>query len=151
PGSKKMDTKEIITLSVPQGIELAGGKLGDTKISEAKTSSLPDGGKAYQFVVTRPHTTKTLGRLYIRATGWTDGQKGNIHYSFKRGDCHGGELSIPVRAMNVKPAPRLKDIIIGMGWWAARTSKKWPNTCHAYKVRGINTFSLVPPRYKRGK
>ena len=134
-----------MTLELPSGLELAGGGIGSSKGDEAepvKPQRLADGGQVYRFSAPARSSTKTWGRLYLQASGWRDGQSGAMRYSFSRSDWQSPVCTLPVRAVEVPPAPRLKRIMTGLGWWSAGATEKWPGALDAWDTIGLNSFSL---------
>jgi hypothetical protein len=130
-----------LTLDIPAGLEIAGGSIAGVQAESLKPISLPDGGRQYTFSSEDSKTNKVFGRLYLQASGWKDGQKGELRYQFGDGQWQSPLISIPVRAVNVPAAPRLKTIMASMGWWNG-ASIGWPGELAAFKTLGLNTFNV---------
>jgi len=141
PAAAPEGEKVNLYLDLPPGLELVGGRFDKTGAADEK------GWTRYALrgqgagVGKDPGRGKVLDRLYLRATGWSDGQRGELRYGFGGGEWTSGTLSIPVRAVEVPQAPRLKTIMATMGWWDA-TSMDWPDELRAFKTLGLNTFGV---------
>ncbi len=129
-----------LTLDLPPGVEFRGGSVGSATLENAQQR--PDGGTRYRFETAVKSSTKTLGRLYIRAPGWKDGQEGDLHYQFTHGDWTCPRQTIPLRAVDVPLAPRLKRVMAGLGWWSASDTAKWPDALDAWEQIGLNSFPM---------
>lgn len=142
------DAKVTLTLDLPPGLELVGGNVGKTEVASIKGQSEDqDGWTQLVFpdndatIGKSPGRGKNLAWLYLRAGGWKDGQEGELRYSFENDKWSSGPLSIPVRALEVPPAPRLKRIMTSLGWWDA-TRMGWPDQLEAFRTLGLNTFNV---------
>lgn len=131
-----------ITLELPPGLELAGGGIGSTDAEPVEPELKSDGRRLYRFSVSARSSSKTFGRLYLRASDWRDGQSGPLRYNFSHSGWQSPVASVPVRAVEIPPAPRLKRIMAGLGWWSAADTKKWPGALDAWDTIGLNGFSL---------
>jgi hypothetical protein len=129
-------------LDLPPGLELAGGGVGPSDGKAVEVEATADGGRSYRFSVSAPKSSKTFGRLYLRASGFRDGQTGQLRYSFSHSGWQSPVCTLPVRAVEIPPAPRLKRIMTGLGWWSAPATEKWPDALDAWDVIGLNSFSL---------
>jgi hypothetical protein len=130
-----------LKIDVPAGLEIAAGSIGGMKVEESKPQGAADGGKRYTFSTKEGKSNKVFGRLYLQASGWKDGQKGELRYQFGDATWQSPLISIPVRAVNVPAAPRLKTIMASMGWWNS-ASADWPGELAAFKTLGLNTFNV---------
>lgn len=140
PADAPEDAKTRLRLDLPPGLELLGEKVGAIERGE-------DGATRHVFNDLSAAAGKDPGkgkahlRLYFQATGWKDGQEGELRYDFGDESWSSGALSIPVKAVKVPEAPRLKQIMATMGWWDA-TSVGWPDELKAMRTLGLNTFSV---------
>jgi len=131
-----------MTIDLPPGIELRGGQLGGQESEQIKPETMPDGTRRYRFTGLAQSSTKTFGRLYLQASGWKDGQTGSLRYQVQHAGWKSPIVDLPVRAVEVPPAPRLKRIMVGMGWWSAGATAKWPGALDAWDQLGLNSFPL---------
>ncbi|MFH1266553.1 MAG: hypothetical protein ABIK89_12565 [Planctomycetota bacterium] len=131
-----------LTLDVPPGVELRGGRVGSVELKDVEREQAPDGGTRYRFVTSAPSSTKVLGRLYVQATDWQDGQAGNLRYRFAHDGWESPTQELPLRAVRVPPAPRLKRIMAGLGWWSAADTAAWPDALDAWEQIGLNSFPM---------
>jgi hypothetical protein len=139
-----------LTLQIPSGVDLLGGELGGVVVDQATINTQTNGDRSYQFTIPRPKTTKVLGRLYAQASGWRDGQTGTIRYHFSQGSWRSPVVSLPLRAVEVQKAPRPKQLMVGMGWWSAGDTAKWPGALDAWEQLGLNSFPLFAHWMKDG-
>lgn len=146
PPDTPKDARLTLTLDLPAGLELVGGNVGKTEVKSVKGEPAnQEGWTRYVF----QDVDATVGkdsehgkdpiRLYPRASGWSDGQRGALRYEFGDGKWSSGPLSIPVKAVTVPKAPRLKRIMASMGWWSG-TRLDWPDELEAFKTLGLNTL-----------
>lgn len=151
PAARKAKDKSnaplTVTFFMPPGVELLSGRLGPRgntmTVEEAQVTTLGDGTTKYHFTVPEPTKMKRLlGRLYVQATGWSDGQTGTLRYQFGQSDWQSKIVSVPVQAVRVPKAPQLETIMTGLGWWAARWSMQWPHVLDAFRQIGLNTFPV---------
>ncbi len=131
-----------MTIELPPGIELCGGQLAGQESGQIKPEMLPDGYRRYQFNGSVKSSTKTFGRLYFQAPGWKDGRAGSLRYRFQYADWESAIVQLPVHAVEVPRAPRLKRMMAGLGWWSAGATAKWPGALDAWDQLGLNCFSL---------
>ena len=134
-----------MTLELPAGLELAGGGIGPSDGDGAepvKPERMADGRQVYRFSAPARSSTKVWGRLYLQASGWRNGQSGSLRYNFLHAGWQSPVCTLPVRAVEVPAAPRLKRIMTGLGWWSAGDTEKWPNALDAWDTIGLNSFSL---------
>ena len=131
-----------ITLELPPGLELAGGGIGPSDAEPVGPELKPDGSRLYCFSVSARSSNKTLGRLYLEASDWRHGQSGRLQYNFSHSGWQSPIASVPVRAVEIPPAPRLKRIMAGLGWWSAGATAKWPGALDAWDTIGLNAFPL---------
>ncbi|NQT15364.1 MAG: hypothetical protein HQ582_21590, partial [Planctomycetes bacterium] len=130
-----------VTVDVPPGVELRGGQLGSVDPERVELEGA-DGGTRYRFAVSAASSTKVLGRLYLQAPGWEDGQTGSLRYRFAQEGWESTEQEVPLRAVDVPPAPRLKRIKAGLGWWSAAATAQWPDALDTWELIGLNTFPM---------
>lgn len=137
-----------LRLDLPPGLKIPSGKIGGIDVASLTPKVLSDGFSEYTFAVKAAKTDKIFGQIYMQATGWKDGQNGELRYQFGDADWQSPQMSIPVRAVNVPAAPRLKTIMAGMGWWNS-TASGWPDELAAFRTLGLNTFPVfgmwMPP------
>lgn len=150
PPSWSDDDPLLISLELPAGVELLGGELGGTSVDEAMVDVQTNGDRIYQFTVPCPNTSKTLGRLYAQASEWRDGQRGIIKYHSSQDSWSSPVVSVPLRAVTLQKAPRLKQLMVGLGWWSAGNTAKWPGALDAWEQLGINSFPLFGHWMKDG-
>lgn len=135
------DVKVSFYVDLPPGLEL----LGETTATTEKADETGWTRRRFAARDAGPGKNsgdgKVLERLYLRATGWSDGQQGELRYGFESGGWTSGPLRVPVKAVAVPEAPRLKKIMATLGWWDA-TSMGWPDELKAFKTLGINTFNV---------
>jgi len=136
-----------MTIDLPPGIELCSGQLGGR---EVEPETMPDGARRYRFTGSTQSSTKTFGRLYLQASAWKDGQNGNLRYQFQHAGWESPIVELPVRAVEVPPAPRLKRIMVGLGWWSAGATAKWPGALDVWDHLGLNSFSLFAHWMRQG-
>lgn len=142
PGDQPKGGPLEMTLELPSGIELCGGQLAGQESEQVELETLPDGYRRYRFNGPAKSSTKTFGRLYLRATGWKDGQTGGLRYRFQHGGWKSPNVELPVHAVKVPRAPRLKRMMVGLGWWNAAATAKWPGALDVWDQLGLNSFSL---------
>lgn len=142
PGDQPKDEPLEMTLDLPRGIELCGGQLAGQESEQVEPETLPDGYRRYQFIGPAKSSTKTFGRLYLQAPGWKDGQSGGLRYRFRHADRESPIVELPVHAVEVPRAPRLKRMMVGLGWWSAGATAKWPGALDVWDQLGLNSFSL---------
>ncbi|MBL7039827.1 MAG: hypothetical protein ISR77_14415 [Pirellulaceae bacterium] len=142
PGDQANSEPLEMTLELPPGIELCGGQLAGQESEQAKPETMPDGRRRYQFIGPAKSSTKTFGRLYFQASGWKDDQTGSLRYRFRHADWESPIVELPVHAVEVPRAPRLKRMMVGLGWWNASATAKWPGALDAWDQLGLNSFSL---------
>jgi len=144
------DSAVTLQLDLPPGVTMPGGRFGflsnKVDVDSITPKVLSDGWKQYTIHVNNApnlsqKTAKDFGQIYLQAPGWKDGQNGELRYQFGNADWQSPMMSIPVHAVNVPAAPRLKTIMASMGWWNA-TASGWPDELAAYKVLGLNTFPV---------
>jgi hypothetical protein len=130
-----------VKIDLPPGIDIASGSVSSTKISDLFPEQLSDGWKRYSFSVKNAKSDKVFGQLYLQATGLKDGQSSELRYQFGDDNWESAPVNIPVRAVNVPAAPRLKTIMASMGWWNS-PAVDWPQELQAFRVLGLNTFPV---------
>ncbi len=130
-----------MVIDAPAGFELLGGTLGGINVKEISPESISE-GKRYRFATSAKQNAKTFGRLYVQASGWRDGQNGVLRYRFASGGWSSPEMELPVRAVEVPKAPRLKRILTGLGWWSAADTAQWPEALEAWETFGMNSFPM---------
>ncbi|MHB8900384.1 MAG: hypothetical protein ACYC6Y_16660, partial [Thermoguttaceae bacterium] len=140
PPEQLQDEELKMTLELPAGLEILGGHIGSAALDKVEKGS--DGSRRYRLETRVKGSSKTLGRLYLQATGWKDGQEGELRYQFGCGDWESPLQGIPVRAVEVPPAPRLKRILAGLGWWSAADTAQWPDALSAWEQLGLNSFPV---------
>lgn len=141
PLGASKDAKVKLVLDLPAGLELLGETVGEPEPSAER------GWTRRVFEDLRaadgddPGRGKDLLRLYPRATGWKDGQRGELRYAFESEGWSSGRLTIPVRAVAIPATPRPRQIMATMGWWDA-TRMGWPEERQAFRTLGLNTFGV---------
>lgn len=131
-----------LTLDVPSGVEIRGGRVGSAALEDVELEQASDGGTRYRFKTPASSSTKVLGRLYVQATDWQDGQTGKLRYQFAHDGWESPPQELPLRAVRVPPAPRLKRIMAGLGWWSAADTAAWPDALDAWDQIGLNSFPM---------
>jgi len=131
-----------LTLDLPPGMVLRGGAIGSTKLEDIEPERTPGGGMRYKLVTSPKSSNKAFGRLYLQAPGWQDGQEGKLRYQFAHGDWTSPPQELPLRAVRVPPAPRLKRVMAGLGWWSASATAQWPDVLDAWDRLGLNSFPM---------
>lgn len=131
-----------LTLDVPAGVELRGGRVGSVELADVEPERAPDGATRYRFATSARSSTKVLGRLYVQAPGWQDGQTGKLRYGFGDGHWESPAQEVSIRAVEVPRAPRLERIMAGMGWWSAGDTAQWPDALDAWEQIGLNSFPM---------
>lgn len=146
PGTQGEQTISL-SLDLPPGLELGSLKAQDVHNKamafEGPVTVTIDGQnwRRYQLKTTESKSLQQFARLFLQAAGWKDGQKGELRYQFGDGHWQSPVVRLPVRAVNVPQAPRLKKIMSSLGWWDA-PAMIWPNQLQAYRIIGVNTVSL---------
>ncbi|NLS91498.1 MAG: hypothetical protein GXX96_04850 [Planctomycetaceae bacterium] len=147
PGAPTQEAVDL-TLELPPGVELRGGRVGSAALEDIEKTS--DGGNRYRFKTPVKSSSKTLGRLYLQAPGWEDGQEGKLRYRFTHAGWESPSQEVPVRAVTVPAAPGLKRIMAGLGWWSASDTAAWPEALDAWEKLGLNSFPLFGHWMKAG-
>lgn len=142
PEGDARESTVSLTLDVPPGVALRGGRVGSVELAEVNAERAPDGATRYRFAASARSSTKVLGRLYVQAPGWKDGQTGKLRYAFAEGGWESPAQEVPIRAVEVPPAPRLERIMVGMGWWSASETARWPDALDAWEQIGLNSFPM---------
>lgn len=140
----------VVELELPEGVELVGGTLGKQNLKEAVAAMGDRKGSVYRFEMPEEvqdrfwNNRKHFGRLYVRATGWSEGQEGNIRLRFGDGDSwESPNYMIPVTAVELVEAPRLEKIMTSLGWWYVHDSLAWPDVLGSLRNVGLNTFAYT--------
>jgi len=136
-----------VDIDVPPGVELKGGVIASQRAGSLKPQTLPDGWRRYSFSSSQKVAARYKGRLFFQATSWKDGQKGELRYRFTDKNWQSPSLTIPILAVHVPEAPRLKKIMASLGYWNSPTDN-WPEELRALKTIGINTYSVMAPADK---
>ena len=130
-----------LKLDLPPGFKMTAGKIGGIDVAGITPKVLLDGWNQYTFNVKSAKADKQFGQVYMQASGWKDGQNGELRYQFNNANWQSPQMTIPVRAVNVPAAPRLKTIMASLGWWYS-ASGDWPDELQSFKTLGINTFNV---------
>jgi hypothetical protein len=130
-----------LRIDLPPGVTIPGGKIGGITVAPMQPKVLADGWNQYIFEATKAKADKIFGQVYMQAPGWKDGQSGELRYQFSSANWQSPQLSLPLRAVTVPAAPRLKNIMASLGWWDGGTSG-WPDELGAFRTLGINTFNV---------
>lgn len=141
PGAQRQPTSHL-TLDLPPGVEIHGGGIGSAKVEDVRPEQISNGGTRYRFAYTAESSNKVLGRLYMQARGWQDGQAGKLRYQSAHGEWQSPPQELEVRAVHVPPAPRLERIMAGLGWWSAPATADWPDALDAWDQFGLNSFPM---------
>ena len=149
PGDPQQETFHL-TLDLPSGVELRGGGIGAAKLDDVAPEPTSDGMTRYRFATAVKSSSKTFGRLYLQATDWQDGREGSLRYQFAHGDWTSTPQELPLRAVAVPSAPRLKRVMTGLGWWSAGDTANWPDALDAWSVIGLNSFPIFAHWMKSG-
>lgn len=151
PGGKTVKGNYQVTLQLSAGIKLVSGQIGQVNLADAAHQKLKNGANRYTWKLSRVQNSKVFGRLFISAPGWKNGQSGVIDYQYGNSKWQSPKLSIAVKAVAVPPAPRLKQVMAGMGWWGTGISQHWPNILKVYRILGLNTFNVFSGRMPDNK
>jgi hypothetical protein len=130
-----------LTLDLPPGLQIPGGKIGGIDVASVKPKVLSDGWSEYIFSAKAAKADKVFGQIYMQASGWKDGQTGALRYQFGDANWQSPPMRLPVRAVNVSAAPRLKTIMTSLGWWNG-TACGWPDELATFRTLGLNTFPV---------
>jgi len=133
-----------VDIDVPPGVELKGGIIASQSAESIKPQTLPDGWQRYSFSSSQKVAARYKGRLFLQASSWKDGQEGELRYRFTDQNWQSPSLTIPIRAVHVPAAPRLKKIMTSLGYWNSPTAH-WPDDLSTLKTIGINTYSVMAP------
>jgi len=131
-----------LTLDLPPGLQISGGKIGGIDVASVKPKVLSDGWNEYIFSAKAAKANKVFGQIYMQASGWKDGQTGALRYQFSDANWQSPQMSLPVHAVNVPAAPRLKTIMASLGWWES-TRCGWPDELKTFRILGMNTFPVI--------
>ena len=131
----------MLKMDLPPGLQISGGKIGGIDVTSVKPKVLSDGWSEYIFSAKAAKADKVFGQIYMQASGWKDGQSGELRYQFSDANWQSPQMNLPVRAVNVPVAPRLKTIMASLGWWKG-TDSGWPDELNAFYVLGMNTFPV---------
>lgn len=125
-----------LKIELPDGVEIVGGEVGGEKAASGRTT--------FTLSTQNARTDKVYGRLYMKAGRWKEGAQGELRYSFGNGQWDSGWVNLPIRAVEVPAAPRLKRIMTSMGWWmsAKEGAAHWPDELKAFETLGLNTFNV---------
>ncbi len=139
-------------VELPKGVELRGGHFGPVEVRDAAQEPLADGGKRYRFTVepgklsAANDSQKNFGRLYLQASGWKEGTSGKLAYRFASGPSwQSPVMTLPLHAVKVEPAPRLKKMMAALGWWRLSETTGWPDALATLEAIGMNTVSDTMP------
>lgn len=140
--AKMSDSNVDLEIDVPEGLDILAGSVGKVDVNSLKPEQLSNGKKRFTFSAKDVKHSKKYGNLYLQATTWKDGQSADLQYRFSDGKWQSPELSIPVRAVHVPDAPRLKSIMTSMGWsWDIPSG--WPDVLSVFKTIGLNTINVM--------
>lgn len=139
----------VVELEFPEGVELAGGNLGKHNLATAVVEDV-EGVRKYRFEMSEEvrdgfwNNRKHFGRMYVRATNWEPGQQGELVYRFSDGTSwQSPDYKIPLLAVELEEAPRLKNIMTSLGWWYVHESMAWPDVLDSFRKVGLNTFTFT--------
>jgi len=133
-----------MTVELPAGVEFLAGQVAKKELAQFKCEAISGGGKRYAFQAACGESNKNWGWFYVQAPGWKDGQSGVLRYSFRSGDWQSPVIELPLEAVEIPSAPRLKRVMAGLGWWGAAATARWPGALDAWERLGLNTFPLFP-------
>lgn len=150
PAESKGAAPLEIVIDAPAGFELLAGKWGTIDIKDVSPEALAGGGRRYRLKTSAKDSSKTFGRLYVRASGWHNGQAGSLRYRFASEGWKSPDMEIPIRAVEVPAAPKLKRILTGLGWWSASDTAEWPKALDAWQTLGLNSFPMFSKWMKEG-
>lgn len=153
PTAMSKDTRAVrLNLELPKGVEVVGGNFGGQKIRREDATELPQGNGLHYTLSAQlgkdGKSQKDFGRLYFKAPGWSDGQKGTLRYTVEHGNWKSPAIELPLVAVAVPPAPRMKRIMAGLGWCSAGITAGWPDAFEAWRQIGLNSFSLFAQMMK---
>lgn len=144
PTEDKQRAPVELVLDLPAGVELLAAQLGKPTTTDLRAEAAPDGTARYRLAVPTGASTKTAGRLYLRATGWKDGQRGQLRYHVIDAQHEGPSVEVPLEAVTIPAAPRLRQMMVSLGWWSASDTARWPDALNIWQHVGLNTFPLFP-------
>jgi hypothetical protein len=130
-----------VKLDLPPGVDLVSGSISKEKVSSLTPAQLAGGWKQYSISVKTAKSDKVFGRLYLQASGLKNGESSELRYQFGDDSWESPIVGMPIHAVNVPAAPRLKTIMASMGWWNS-PAEDWPNELQTFRVLGLNTFPV---------
>ncbi len=137
--AKESGTPMSVSLTLPKGIEILGGALGEVGLDEAEASS-DVAGTTYTWTVdTKGASTKTFGRLYVTGAP-AEGLKPELAYQLAWGAHQLPALSYPIEVIEVPEQPVIpKRLMTSLSWWSIDATKAWPRWDEAFRHIGFNT------------
>jgi hypothetical protein len=141
PEEKRTSQPLEMTIDLPEGVEFLAGKIDKAKPRRAQPE-ITQGGRRFRLTAAPRSNDKALQRLYIQASGWKDGQTGSLRYQFTSGGWQSPVVQVPIRSVELKPVPRPKRFLVGLGWWSASETAVWPHALDAWERLGLNSFPL---------
>lgn len=140
PANRKAEAMELL-LELPPGLDLLGNA-SSNEITQPQNA--PGSARQYRFSLSPATSARDVVRLHLKASEWKDGQDGALRYRSAADQWQSPWMEMPVRAVKVPPAPRLKRIMAGLGWWSAAYSARWPDVLASWKHLGFNTSPVFP-------
>ncbi|HJN14770.1 MAG TPA: hypothetical protein QGH10_04740, partial [Armatimonadota bacterium] len=135
--AETIDTESPMTISMtlPEGAEIAGGGLGGVSVDEADVD-----GRTYTWTIdTKGSSTKTFGRLYMTGSPEEDGPE--ITYQLTWGAHQSPVISIPVESIEIPEQPIIpKRLMTSLSWWSVGATMAWPDWQSAFEALGLNTL-----------
>lgn len=126
---------------LPAQVQIAAPDLAQEKLPEGRTRySLPlDASGA---------SVMPRGRLYVRSS-LPAGTVTDLRYWLDDGEGKSQATTLPLRIVDMPPAPRCRRMMLAMGWWSLADTIAWPDGLQAHRAVGLNTLSTfgvwMPP------
>ncbi|MBM4049890.1 MAG: hypothetical protein FJ279_32745 [Planctomycetes bacterium] len=147
-------TRRQVTLhlELPGGVEVVGGGVGEARMPDVPQEPSEAGGKRYKFTTTvSGKSALPWGRLYVRASpphrrgapagDLKHGEMARVSYWTEWAEGRSPKTTLPVRAVTLPPTPRLKRMMLALGWWSLADTRAWPEGLRAAEAIGLNTLS----------
>ena len=150
PEAQKETHSVKMQIDLPKGVDLVAAQFAKADAGKLKSEVEPGGGKRCWLTLGAKASDKTAVRLYMQASGWKGGQAGKLTYHFASDGWESPLVEVPIQAVEVSAAPRLKRIMASLGWWSAADTAQWPGALEAWERLGFNTFPLFPGWMKAG-
>ncbi len=136
---KEEETPMGVSLTLPKGVEIIGGGLGEVGLDEADVRT-DAAGTTYTWTVdTKGASTKTFGRLYVTGAP-EEGLKPELSYQLTWGAHQLPALTYPIEVTEIPEQPIIpKRLMTSLSWWGIGATKAWPRWDEAFARIGFNT------------